>query len=215
MQSYPELGRAITGVEDDLRFWKGAMTELVDMFHELFPPTAAMVSGWTLYIGRCSKKKMCTSCPHSVRWRKFFNKRRTDESFARPGVKSRNKFMWGRKKEHILDSFPGDLKLSREVLEMFQEVEKMRVIIMREHRQLAKTHNRLLALRREADKRKDRNDLAPTANLEVSILGNLTGMVTSNRPAKREVMARLWDMRLRFTGALIRRKEERERLRAQ
>ena len=123
--------------------------------------------------------------------------------------------MWGRKKEHILDSFPGDLKLSREVLEMFQEVEKMRVIIMREHRQLAKTHNRLLALRREADKRKDRNDLAPTANLEVSILGNLTDMVTSNRPAKREVMARLWDMRLRFTEALIRRKEERERLRTQ
>ena len=215
MQSYPELGRAITGIEDDLKFWKSAMTDLVGMFHELFPPTAAMTSGWTLYIGKCSKKKKCRMCPHSVRWRKFFYKRRKKETMARQDVKGGpNKFMWGRKREHIRDSFPDDLKLSLEIMEMFLEVEKMRLVIMKEHRQLSKSHNRLLALRREADKRREKNDLAPTANLEVSILGNLTDMVTSDRPAKREVLAGLWDMRVRFTKALIRRKAEREQLRS-
>ena len=154
-------------------------------------------------------------CPHSLVWRKFFYKRVTDETYARADVKKRNKFMWGRKKEHTLDSFPEELRLSQDIQEMFWEIEKVRVVIMQEHRQLAATRNRLLALKREANKRRENQELAPTAKLEVSILRNLTDMVTSDRPSKREVMNKLWDMRVKFTDALIRRKEERERQRAQ
>ena len=215
MHSYPELGRALTGVEDDLKFWKASMTELAALFHDIFPPVAALTSGWTLHLRKCAKLKNCTMCPHSLVWRKFFYQRVTDETYERAGVKRRNKFMWGRKKEHVLNSFPADLRLSRDVHEMFWEIEKMRIVIMQEHRQLAMTRNRLLALKREADKRRDNQGLAPTAKLEVSILRNLTDLVTSDRPSKREVMGKLWDMRVRFTDALNRRKEERGQWQAQ
>lgn len=139
-----DLERVLIGLDGDIRFWKRMMGELATLFQEQFPPRAGTKHVWLLVVQKCSASKNCPTCPHSIVWRRYFYPK---------GKRAKRKLFGGRDKNSIERRLPGYMRVTREILEIFEEFEAIRKIIMREHGQLTDLRVRLLALKREAKKR--------------------------------------------------------------
>ncbi len=191
-----DIERVLTGVEADLRFWKRMMEDLAHLFQEQFPPKSGTKYFWVLVVRKCAASKHCRMCPHSIVWRRYFK------------PKGKRRGYWASTSEdgskNIERRLPKSLRVAAGIRTLFQEFEDVRKVIMREHGELAKIRMRLLALKREAEKKDRPADKTGLFNIMCDLL-------KTDDAVKAEINDNIWKLRQEIPVALENQRKIRER----
>jgi len=149
MEGNLNLEKMLREVSAELREWKVLMEDLAGAFYSRFPTTRKY--GWTLHLEKCSEKKACDLCPHSIYWVRYYYvtlNNQTREKMKKAGHEPpKSRISWDNTKSgKSKDRLPTRLRATMAEKLIYKEYEVVRAEIMLQHAALSKLRKKLLGL---------------------------------------------------------------------
>jgi len=194
MESNLNLEKMLREVSAELREWKVLMEDLAGAFYNRFPTTRKY--GWTLHLERCSEKKSCDLCPHSIYWVRYYYVTLSDqtrEKMKKAGHEPpKSRVSWDNSKSgKSKDRLPARLRATRADKLIYKEYEAVRAEIMFQHMALSKLRKKLLGLVQY----KKNDPVAQGKYFEHNVFKHYYMTMLPSKPIKSAVISKIYELR--------------------